>query len=203
MKSKLYYTFLLGFLLGFLILGCSEKNECLKSWPRGYEKTPALYKDSIFNDCSFIVKGDFKISDSIESIKQRARISDKKFYIQPLDIDADEFIFLDFDNQKNSTRTIKIKCANITKSYESVLEDIVIIKENIKVRIFRIKKLAKLSNFFGGAELDVVLFATEEHGVIGSYVNDKTGDKNLILGERGDILRDYIDYSNFEFGELL
>lgn len=110
---------------------------------------------------------------------------------------------MDFNSQKNSKRIIKIKLGNLIKSYESVVENIVITKENIVVRIFRIKKLHKLHDFFGGKVLDVILFATEEHGIIGSYLNDIEGKTNWIVSEHGDILKDYIDYSNYKFGALL
>ena len=63
-----------------------------------------MCKDSLFDDCSFIVKGDFKMTESIVSVKQRARISNKKFYIKPLYINAEEFIFLDFNSLDTSNK---------------------------------------------------------------------------------------------------
>jgi len=199
MKSNLYITIFIGFLL----LGCSEKNTCIKKWYAGDNLTPAFSPKSVFDDCSFIIKEEIRIADSIKSYKHRARICNKKFYIKPLENKAEEFIFLDLDSPKNAKRTIEIKCGKITKTYESVLENIIVTKGNITVRIFRIKKLAKLDDFFGRRVLDIVLLATEEYGIIGSYLNDNDGKRNVIVSERGDILRDYIDYSKYEFGELL
>ncbi|SHF22408.1 hypothetical protein SAMN05444377_10554 [Flavobacterium fontis] len=195
MKFKVFPIFI--FIV--VIASCSKKNDRIENWPRGYEKENPFHPDTIFEDGSFSFSCQFRVTSKIESVKQKARIYDNKFYLKFLDVNAEEFVFLDFKCKKNELRTITINCNDFTKTYKCILENTVNVDKNINVKIFRIEKLIRLSDFFGGKELDLVVLATEKHGIIGTYLQEG----NTIISARGDILKDLIDYNKYNFARLL
>ena len=187
------------FIFVVVIASCSKKNDRIENWPRGYEKENPFHPDTIFDDGSFGFGFQFRISSKIESVKQIARIDNHQFYLKFLDVNAQEFVFLDFKSKRNECRTITIKFKDITKNYKCILENTIHVNSNINVKIFRIEKLIELSDLFGGKELDLIVLATEKHGIIGTYLQDG----NTIISARGDILKDLIDYNKYNFATLL
>lgn len=59
---------------------------------------------------------------------------------------------------------------------------------------------------YGESDFDVVFFVTREHGVIGSFITTEERTDNgskVMISPGGYILKDHIDYSNYEVKKLL
>lgn len=131
-------------------------------------------------------------------------VRDNKFFAKLVKPESNEFILFDLNSKLNETNKIEFKNDEMIKSFDCILEKKIITKENLEVGVFRIKKWIKLPDFFDGLELDIIAFVTQKYGVIGSYVLDidKMGNP-LMISPKGDILKNYIDYSKISEAELL
>jgi len=168
-----------------------------------YRNSLYVSVDSINNNnfgCAYNVFTFLPLNDSTISHKGILTIDKKCIYLQMTDIKTDKFPLIKFSSSIGEDTEIKIKYGNETITKINTLENIITTKNGIKVYVFKFHKLFYLfvDNNRLADKLDVVLFATEAHGLIGSYLTGIERDKKIMIAPAGEILADYIDYSEYE-----
>jgi hypothetical protein len=122
------------------------------------------------------------------------------------DIESKEFKLFDFNYETNKPHNITINyCDSLTQSFQAIIESKIIMKNNETAYIYRIKDFFYW--FHNGYDFttsaDVILFITKKQGIIGSYIegNDLDGS-TCMIGPAGNILSDYIDYTEIKMRYL-
>jgi hypothetical protein len=189
-----------------LFTSCRESNIRIEKYPKNteYNGEPIFSIDSTMSNNIYLTKKMFFSDNRMDASIFSFYVRDNKFYAKTIEPESNVFILFDLKSRLNKTNKIDFKNAKMMKSFDCILEKRITTKENLEIGVFRIKKWVKLSDFFGGKELDVIVFVTQKYGVIGSYTTDinRIGNPSMI-SPKGDILKDYIDYSKIEEVELL
>jgi len=186
-----------------------KSNECIEKYPlhTEFKRKPIFSIDYDSNSKSNYIYCTNELgffNDSVYTAKFSLYLHDNKFFAKLKSPESNDFILFDLNSKLNKTNKIDIQNSKKIKSFECILEKQIITKQNLEVKVFRIKKWGRLPSFFGGSELDAVVFVTKKYGVIGSYFSDIYSCENeIMLGPSGEILKEYIDYSKTREGELL
>jgi len=187
-----------SFILATAMLACHSPNHKLQpqSGFEGWEPSLGVDKDSTLDDGSFITHAPVFLDDTVRSKRQVARMTGGAFLVAPCEEGSHEFVLFDFGKPAMVTTVVYL---NKKYRYECRLEGRHVWNHDT-VFVYRIEKFYQLPESCGGDTLDLVLFATRKNGVIGSYHQD-IHSKN-VLGHRGNILPDILDYSNTRFVKL-
>lgn len=198
------YFLILLILVSFT--SCRDSNICLEKYPQNNEfnGNPFFSIDSTLSNNVYLTKNIHFSGNQRDISSFSFYVRDNKFFAKLVKPESNEFILFDLNSKLNETNTIEFKNDEMMKSFDCILEKRIITKEKLEVGVFRIKKWVKLPDIFGGLELDIIAFVTQKYGVIGSYATDidKMGNP-LMISPKGDILKDYIDYSKIREAELL
>lgn len=188
------------------LISCNQSNKKLEKYIINSEnnREPFFAIDSEKSKNIYITKIMEFNYDSIYVTKFSFYVSNDKFYAKSLKPETEYFVLFDFNAKLNETKKIIIKAKEKIKTFDCTLEKQIQTNKNLNIKVFRIQKWAKLSNFFGGLEMDVIVFLSDKHGVIGSYYEslDKY-NKKIMIAPAGEILKNYIDYSKITEVELL
>ncbi len=141
--------------------------------------------------------------DSVAAWQINLRKCGNKIYIKTILPESKEFVFFDFEIPLNKKRSIQIHYQDsLLQTFESVLESKLQLKDNSTVYLFRVYDFYYYEHNVGefSSPFDVMFFITEENGIIGSYLTD---DTKLIVSPAGNILTEYIDYSDYTNCKLL
>ena len=191
-------------IIALLYSGCNNFNQPIEKYNQYVEsnKNPIFSIDYKSKSESNYVYQTYKfpfLNDSLYSAKFELRLRDKKFIAALNEPKSDEFILFDLNSKLNVVNKIIIKNSKIIRTLDCILEQKITNKQNLEVNIFRIKKWGKHPPFFGGGEIDLIIFVTEKYGVIGSYgTRTESNGQQIRFGVCGDILREYIDYTKIQ-----
>jgi hypothetical protein len=197
-----------------LVTSCNQHYKCLVSYQadskanrpahlNSYIEKPYFSIDSTIKSgrgCKYFTRVYIPVPDSSISWESIMIFKGKKVYMKLVDIPSKTFILFDFDLDVGEYSEIRIKFKDGEKRFQTSLLDKITTKEQIEVFIFKIKDLLYLYDDFKFIKSeDVVFFVTEQNGIIGSYVSgiEKDGQK-IMIAPAGEILSDYIDYSDLE-----
>ena len=201
-------------LIAIFTINCNRQNSCFESY-QVETKTNRPSHLSTFshrlyinidstldskNGCQYIASSFIPLGNSTISYKSLIFYSNEKIFMRLIDKKTNTFVLFDFKSKINKPHEINIEYRNQVFKYNCTLQEKVFTKEYIEVFVFKIEDLF---NFYEDGEFikseDVMFFATIEYGIVGSYISgiEKDGQK-IMIAPAGEILSDYIDYSNVE-----
>ncbi len=204
--KKLYKILFLITLL--TTISCKKNYDCFekyenksKHWGKSFIKIKS--SETSENGCIYQVQTYISINDSVSINKAKLYLKNRKIYMNCEDLKIDDFLLFDLTLSEKKEYEIKIRFNDKTKIFQCSYENDYLIKKNIKVKKFRIKNIFLYQPDFDENKyfpMDGVFFVTENYGIIGDYL---IGDNDWIISPSGNILEDYIDYSDKTFGKLL
>jgi len=191
-------------LLCGLFLGCDNTNNCFEKYPREIQSrfSTLINVDSVIQSkygCFYIVNLFLFFPDESMATQGILTLEKDKFKLKLTRPESNEFILFDMGMPQFSSRKIEIEHDNTTDVFLCIYENKIITRENLEVRIFRIKDCACFDSHW----LDEIFFMTREYGIIGSYFTDSRYFEKIMISPAGDILRDYIDYSGVKLKRIL
>ena len=196
----------INLLILVLFVSCGDSNQKLEKYNQCYEnnRKPFFAIDSEKPKNVYTTENMEFYFDSIYITKFSFYARNDKFFAKSLKPESDYFILFDLNAELNKNEKIIIKSGKKIKFFDCIFEKKIETKEKLKVGVFRIKKWAKLPDFFGGLEMDIIVFLNIKYGVIGSYYEliEKNNEK-VMIAPTGEILKNYIDYSQIREGKLL
>lgn len=197
MNSKVFpcYIFIL-----FIFIGCMERN-CLPNTIYWDNAAPLVYIKSKFDHpCEYLILATFNLDDTTIFLGEgRLKIEKNVWYLSFSDpIIPNYFKILKFQRTQPEVYNWMLKYKDQNGTLRSIERECSLIFDQVidKEEILGIKVLD--SHVFGRTRLDMVLFFSSKRGIVGSYLTGFDWEKKVIIGaERGDILREYIDYSKY------
>ena len=179
------------------LIGCNNSHICLQDYPfkninREYL---AISVDSSTNNskgCEYFFKNSFHLNH-ITDLEASFYLSNDKFIMRFLDPESEEFPLFDLNLKDSISTTIKVIFSDTIDSLKCIHLKQFLTKEKLEVHVFRIENFQCNENRC----LDCVFFVTKQYGVIGSYLTTIDTGKKIIIAPRGEIFKDYIDYSGF------
>ncbi len=198
-----------AFILLITSLSCSYKKPmtCLTEYDDkiNYSGSFDLTIDSLSESklgCQYFVSTAIELRESFIGKALMYQQSDK-IYLRGIDpVQTEDFVLFDFNLRPQQVQEVKIFHNGLHSTFNYSLEKKITINDGPEVYIFRTLELRS----YEGMSLDVMFFITKEHGVIGSFTTteERTEEgEEIMISPRGNILKDYIDYSNFALRELL
>jgi len=194
-KLKIIVTTVLMVLLS----ACKEENNgCLINYTKFREKDlPFIHIDSLAVDCNYYFHGAFWLSKKAFYSSGLLTLENNAFYLTLNSYAINKIKYFDFSKQTGELYDIQF---NLTDSIFNlnVRVDTIINLENATASIFRIK------NGWHNQEIttDLIYLVSKEKGILGSYISGFDADGEWIAATRGNILKDYIDYSKKQFGVI-
>ena len=189
-----------------LFVSCKDSNQKLENYNQSYENNKkTFFAIESENPKNVYITENMEFNfDSIYFTKFSYYARNDKFFAKSLKPETDYFMIFDLNAELNKSKKIVIKSGRKLKFFDCIFEKKIETKEKLKVGVFRIKKWAKLPDFFGGSEMDIIVFLNSKYGVIGSYYEliEKNNEK-VMIAPAGEILKNYIDYSQIREGKLL
>jgi hypothetical protein len=201
-------------LLTLPLVMCSTSNRCVQEYSATLVNTTHppehLYRNSLFvevdsvriNDdgCMYEVFTFIPLNDSTISHKGLMTLDRDIIYLQMTDIETGKFPFIKLSGYLGKEEEIKINYRDGTVRKKYTLENIVTTNDKTEVLVFRFHEFFYVffdNNTIPDDKLDVVFFATKEHGLIGSYISGYEDNEKIMISPAGEILADYIDYTEY------
>lgn len=185
-------------LLTISLFSCKESNTRLEKYSNFPESKykPFFSIDSLLPNNEYLTHKIYFSDKKPGAAKFLFYVRNNIFFAKTVQPESNEFILFDLNSKLNETKKIEFKNANLKRSFDCALEKKITTKGKLEVFVFRIKKFIQLPSFFGDEKLDVIVFTTLKHGVIGSYMTDIDHSGNtFMIAPRGNILKEDIDYS--------
>ena len=191
-------------LLLMVTLGCNSKKQLCEFDQEsfGEVKAPFLRKleSAIDNPCKF--RGDFWIDSTYYYLTGAITRGDDAIRLDFDSIVTTPVNYFDFKTREGDTYPVIFQftghAARQSVRLENIFEPVA---GNGKNRVYQFRVMD--GYIFEDELFDVVFFVTMEKAVIGSLVSKFYDGKEWIMIPGGNILRDRIDYSQKQFGELL
>ncbi|MBT3301318.1 MAG: hypothetical protein HOD63_14365 [Bacteroidetes bacterium] len=120
------------------------------------------------------------------------------FYLNVKDPSINNLRYFDFKKSLNEDYTIPITILDKKYSIKASVEEIVNWKEGIEVYVFRFQE----TYYYLDRPLDVILLCSKENGILGSYLTTYENENKILIAPGGEILKDYIDYSDYKIRYL-
>jgi len=210
-RNIIINTILLA-LLSIFFQQCKVSHTCLEQWPNEvkYDRwKPFISIDSISKSeegCEYYVSTNMSTTGTSLVWNALMYQSDNVYYFRWLEPKSNEFILFDLNAELNRPYKASIQYSDsLFKTLDCELERIILFHNEVEVYVFHIKDIY---NYYHGDEflssLDVMFFVTAKHGVIGSYFTTTNLDgTEVLISPAGEILQDYIDYSNMKIEKIL
>jgi len=191
------------FLLILPLIRCTRSNICITEYPDRniYNTKLAINIQSSSNikeECTYVVSTLISLPSGYYSDSALFYLKQDKFHMKLLNPLSEDFVLFDMSLKQFSSKTIEIKHGSLVEKLECLYENKLITKQNLEVRIFRIKNYQCLE----GLCLDAIFFITKEYGIIGSYFTDPNYSEKIIVSPGGNIFPDYIDYSIYTLKKI-
>jgi len=211
MEKRILITFSV-IVLFFGFSGCREKNSCFTDLVLSSKtySNPFFSIDTAIdskNGCEYITTTHFILKEKYYCDSAKLYLKDDLIYMQLLKPKSNEFVLFNFllDKGKKDTITIiyedpkKISINNLVE-YTYFLKDIVKRESKSPVYIFQVQNFDSWRHDDNShiRQFDVVFFVSKEEGFIGSYLIDGTDNEKHYIEPRGNILKVYIDYSDYK-----
>lgn len=197
------------FLISLIWTSCSNSNKCFNEYPiksEFYKPTYISVDSSMVEEkgCIYFVSTQIPLADSSFSFYGRMSFINNKFCLQLITPKSNDFVLFDMGLKDSQVKKIEITYQDQKKSFDCIYEKKIITKEQIEVRVFKVIDLYYYHHSMEfSCSLDVVFFVTRDFGIIGSYLTDIDLDgSEVMISPAGEILKDYIDYSNLELRTL-
>lgn len=150
------------------------------------------------NGCSCQINMYVMFDDYTIDSKGKIFYKDNAFYIDIETPMVNNLRYFDFEKSINEEYIIDFSINNKKYFIKASIEQKVIWKDGIEVYVFRFKD----TYYYYNKSLDTIILCSKENGIIGSYLTTKEEGKSLLIAPGGEILREYIDYSNYEIRYL-
>jgi hypothetical protein len=168
----------------------------------GKKKSPFISIISETNSqCEYLVNFVTRHPDTSFSDKAIMYLQGDKFLFKTLNPNSEEFCLFDLNQDLNSIRNIEISYEEDSfkgekQIYTVILENKLKSEDNLEVYVYRLKDFFYYMPDNEIRKLDVVVFITQENGVIGSYISSISKDTEIVIYPAGNILEEQIDYKN-------
>lgn len=216
MRKRILITFSV-IVLFFGFSGCREKNSCFTNLTFSSKtySNPFFSIDTVIdskNGCEYITTTPFILKEKHFCDSAKLYLKDDRIYMQLLKPKSNEFVLFNFQLDKGIKDTIRIVYEDPKKlyinnlaEYTYFLKDIVKKEPKSPVYLFQVQNFDSWRHDYNSPirQFDVVFFVSKEEGFIGSYLIDGTDNEKHYIEPRGNIMKDYIDYSDYKSYLLL